>query len=468
MSTPSPLWQGRFVGGLDPDFKRFNDSLPFDHVLLSQDAAGSVVWARALVGAGVLTGPEAERIEHEIGEILAAVGSNPELITQADDEDVHSFVERELTERVGDLGKKLHTGRSRNDQVATDLRLWAGEACETRLAELHLVRSSIVDLAERELGTLLPGHTHLQPAQPVLFSHWCMAWFEMLGRDAKRFQDAREAAMDACPLGCGALAGTAYPIDREKIARDLGFARPSANSLDSVSDRDYVLSTLHASVQCMTHLSRLAEDLVFYSSEPAGFVNLPDAVTTGSSMMPQKKNPDGLELIRGKVGRVLGAYTGLATTFKAMPTAYNKDLQEDKEPLFDSMSTVSMSLRVLTPLFDGLGVNRERAEAAAVRGHTNATDLADQLVRAGVPFREAYGIVGRAVREAIDTGCLLQDLSPSSLAEIDPRLKPEVVSGLDAQSVVARRAAIGGTAPARVAEAITAAKKSLEGRSGGV
>ncbi|MFT5424286.1 MAG: argininosuccinate lyase [Phycisphaerales bacterium] len=467
MSTPKPVWQGRFEdggdggGGLDPDFKRFNDSLSFDHRLLPQDIAGSVAWAHALVGAGVLTQGEANLIESGLGEILSAVEADPALIRSADDEDVHSFVERELTERVGDLGKKLHTGRSRNDQVATDLRLWCAQECQMRLAELHLVRSSIVELAQRELGTFLPGHTHLQPAQPVLFSHWCMAWFEMLDRDAARFEAARAAALDACPLGCGALAGTAYPIDREALAQALGFVRPSTNSLDSVSDRDYVLDALHASVACMTHLSRLAEDLIFYSSETAGFVALPDAVTTGSSMMPQKKNPDGLELIRGKAGRVLGSYTGLAATLKALPTAYNKDLQEDKEPLFDAMQTVSMSLRVLVPMFTGLRVNRDRTEAAAVRGHTNATDLADQLVRAGVPFREAYSIVGAAVREAIKADCVLQGLEPSVLSGIDPRLTAEVVSGLDPQSVLDRRAATGGTAEVRVTEAIQAAKMKL-------
>jgi len=466
MTHGTPLWQGRFEGGLDPDFKRFNDSLPFDRRLLTQDLAGSVAWARALARAGVLTGEEADQIGTALAEIGKAVEADSAVIGGADDEDVHSFVERELTARVGDLGKKLHTGRSRNDQVATDLRLWAGEACGQRVREIRHLQRAVVTLAEREADTILPGHTHLQAAQPVLFGHWCLAWFEMLERDAARFERAAASALDACPLGCGALAGTAYPIDRAALADDLGFARPSANSLDSVSDRDFVVDALHACVLTMTHLSRLSEDLIYYCSEPVGYVRLPDEVTTGSSMMPQKKNPDGPELIRGKTGRVLGAYTGLAATLKALPTAYNKDLQEDKEPLFDAMDTVSMSVRVMVPTFHGLVVNRERCEASAARGHSNATDLADQLVRAGVPFREAYGIVGQCVRAALDAECAIQDLPAETLTGIDPRLTAEVVSGLDLASVVARRAAVGGTSPERVREAIAAARESLEGSAG--
>ncbi|MFG0305508.1 MAG: argininosuccinate lyase [Phycisphaerales bacterium JB040] len=469
MTHGTPLWQGRFEsggGGLDPDFKRFNDSLPFDRRLLAQDLAGSGAWSRALARAGVLTEDEAGRIVAALGEIGDAVATDPALIADAGDEDVHSFVERELTARVGDLGKKLHTGRSRNDQVATDLRLWAGEACGRRVVEIRHLQRAVVSLAEREGEAVLPGHTHLQAAQPVLFGHWCLAWFEMLERDAARFERAGRSAMDACPLGCGALAGTAYPIDRAALASDLGFARASANSLDSVSDRDFVLDALHACVTCMTHLSRLAEDLIYYCSEPVGYVSLPDAVTTGSSMMPQKKNPDGPELIRGKTGRVLGSYSGLAATLKALPTAYNKDLQEDKEPLFDAMDTVSLSVRVMAPAFDGLVVNRARCAAAAARGHSNATDLADQLVRAGVPFREAYGIVGRCVRAALDAGCTIQELPGETLAGIDPRLAGGVLSGLDLASVVARRDAVGGTSRDRVRAAVEAARASVGGRAG--
>ena len=448
MTTADPtvreaLWSGRFSGEVHELFQRFNDSLPFDRRLLPQDVVGSRAWAAALGAAGVLDPEDVERIDAALEDILASVEADPTLIEDAVDEDVHSFVERELVERVGDLGKRLHTGRSRNDQVATDLRLWTLAAIDARIAELQASIDALVRLAERERDTAFPGYTHLQRAQPILFAHWCLAYVEMLRRDVSRLMDARTRTA-VCPLGAAALSGTAWPVDREQLAVDLGFDSAAPNSLDAVSDRDFVIESLAAIATCSMHLSRLAEDLVFYASGEAGLVVLPDGLCSGSSIMPQKKNPDALELIRGKCGMQLGRLVGVLTTMKALPLAYNKDMQEDKVPLFEAMDELSICLQVLAPLLDGITLDRTRAIEAATGDFANATELADHLARAGVPFREAHHQVGRLVAEAIELRSTLEDLPLETFRRHAPSASTEVHVDLTIDAALARRARPAG------------------------
>ncbi len=454
------IWQGRVQGGQDALFRVFNDSLPFDRRLVQEDVEGSVAWAAAICRAGVINDDERARLEKSLREIGALAASDPELLTRATDEDVHSWVERELVARVGDLGKKLHTGRSRNDQVSTDLRLWCMKQIRMRLAEIDAANESLLELAEREKDTVFPGFTHMQRAQPVLFAHWCLAYVEMLRRDADRFSDAMDRVL-RCPLGSGALAGTAYNIDRQRLAKDLGFDGPTANSLDAVSDRDFVAELLAAAAICMLHLSRMSEDIIFYATGEAAYVELGDDVSTGSSLMPQKKNPDACELIRGKTGRVIGALTGALATFKALPLAYNKDLQEDKEPLFDAMDTLSLCLRVTPRVLRGLKVDRERARKAAIAGYANATELADYLVRKGVPFREAHGQVGLLVREAIRQGKPLEGLTVEEMAKLAPLVEKDVYVTLTVDAAIGRRSVPGGTSPDQVQARVREARRSL-------
>ena len=454
------IWAGRVQGGQDTLFRVFNDSLPFDRRLVQEDVEGSVAWAAAICRAGVITDDERARLEKALREIGALAASDPALLVNASDEDVHSWVERELVARVGDLGKKLHTGRSRNDQVATDLRLWCMKQIRQRLAEIDAANESLLELAEREKDTVFPGFTHLQRAQPVLFAHWCLAYVEMLRRDADRFSDALDRVL-RCPLGSGALAGTAYPIDRARLAKDLGFEGPTANSLDAVSDRDFVAELLAASAIAMLHLSRMSEDLIFYATGEAAYIELGDDVSTGSSLMPQKKNPDACELIRGKTGRVIGALTGALATFKALPLAYNKDLQEDKEPLFDAMDTLSLCLRVTPRVLRSLKVDRERARKAAIAGYANATELADYLVRKGVPFREAHGQVGLLVREAIRQGKPLEALTVEEMAKLAPKVEKDVYVTLTVDAAIGRRSVPGGTSPDQVLARVREARRSL-------
>jgi argininosuccinate lyase/amino-acid N-acetyltransferase len=458
------IWAGRLEGQADDLFRRFNDSLPFDRELVREDVEGSIAWSKALVRAGVVTAAEQREIEAALGEILAAWRDDPAILERAEDEDVHSWVERQLVMRVGDLGKKLHTGRSRNDQVATDLRLWTARQLRLRRAELKAAIGALTDLAEREKATPFPGYTHLQHAQPILFAHWCLAYVEMLRRDDERLADAMKRVR-VSPLGSGALAGTAYPIDRAALAKDLGFRMPSANSLDAVSDRDFVVETLSACALCALHLSRLAEDLIFYSTSEAALVELPDAFTSGSSLMPQKKNPDACELIRGKSGRAVGNLVTLLVTLKGLPLAYNKDLQEDKEPLFDAMRHLSLSLRVLPPMLAGLKVDRDRALQMAAEGYTNATDLADYLVRLGVPFREAHHQVGRLVRTAIEQDRALEELPLDVIREQAPKANQDVYAQLTIGATLEKRAVEGGTAVSAVEDAIARVRRMLRERA---
>ncbi|MFO6503715.1 argininosuccinate lyase [Serratia marcescens] len=454
------LWGGRFTQAADLRFKQLNDSLRFDYRLAEQDIVGSVAWSKALVTVNVLTATEQQQLEQALNALLTEVQADPLAIVQSDAEDIHSWVEQKLIEKVGDLGKKLHTGRSRNDQVATDLKLW----CKQQIGDLHQaivqLQQALVETAEANQDAVMPGYTHLQRAQPVTFAHWCLAYVEMLARDESRLQDTLKR-LDVSPLGSGALAGTAYPIDREQLAGWLGFASATRNSLDSVSDRDHVLELLSNAAISMVHLSRFAEDLIFFNSGEAAFVELSDRVTSGSSLMPQKKNPDALELIRGKCGRVQGALTGMMMTLKGLPLAYNKDMQEDKEGLFDALDTWMDCLQMAALVLDGIQVKRPRCREAAEQGYANATELADYLVAKGVPFREAHHIVGEAVVEAIRQGKPLEALPLADLQQFSATIADDVYPILALQSCLDKRAAKGGVAPQQVAAAIAAAKQRL-------
>ncbi|MFN0012509.1 MAG: argininosuccinate lyase [Phycisphaerales bacterium] len=455
------LWGGRFAGKSDPLFKRFNDSLPFDYRLVREDIAGSIAWAKAIHGAGVISADELARLTGALQTLHAEVDANPATIVPSGDEDVHSWVEAQLVKRLGDLGKKLHTGRSRNDQVATDLRMWTRAACERLIGLVQGVQRALVGLGERNADTILPGYTHMQRGQPILFAHWCLAYVEMLGRDGERLTDAR-TRVNRSPLGCGALAGTAYTIDRAALAADLDFDEPLRNSLDAVGGRDFVFEVLAACSMTAIHLSRLAEDLILYNTTEFGFVSMDDAVTSGSSLMPQKKNPDAMELIRGKAGRVIGAMTALAVTMKALPLAYNKDLQEDKEPLFDAAEHLSLALAMCVPVLETLQVNAAACERAALGdGTILATDLADYLVSKGLAFRDAHHAASLATRLSLDLGVPLHELPVAKLRGVHALIGEDVTGWLTLASSVARRDTLGGTSPGRVRAALAEARARL-------
>ncbi|TPD89663.1 argininosuccinate lyase [Pantoea vagans] len=454
------LWGGRFTQAADQRFKQFNDSLRFDYRLAEQDIIGSVGWSKALVTVNVLTQDEQQQLEAALNSLLNEVRENPEQILQSDAEDIHSWVEGKLIDKVGSLGKKLHTGRSRNDQVATDLKLWCKVQIEALLGATRELQQALVVTAEANQDAVMPGYTHLQRAQPVTFAHWCLAYVEMLARDESRLQDTLKR-LDVSPLGCGALAGTAYEIDRQQLAGWLGFASATRNSLDTVSDRDHVLELLSDAAIGMVHLSRFAEDMIFFNTGEAGFIELSDKVTSGSSLMPQKKNPDALELIRGKCGRVQGALTGMMMTLKGLPLAYNKDMQEDKEGLFDALDTWLDCLHMSVLVLDGLQVKRPRCQEAAEQGYANSTELADYLVAKGVPFREAHHIVGEVVVAAIGQGVALEALSLAQLQQFSAVIGEDVYPILALQSCLDKRNAQGGVSPQQVARAIGDAKQRL-------
>ncbi|HBV90051.1 MAG TPA: argininosuccinate lyase [Pantoea sp.] len=454
------LWGGRFTQAADQRFKQFNDSLRFDYRLAEQDIIGSVAWSKALVTVNVLTQDEQQQLEAALNALLDDVRENPEQILQSDAEDIHSWVEGKLIDKVGALGKKLHTGRSRNDQVATDLKLWCKVQIEALLGATRDLQQALVVTAEVNQDAVMPGYTHLQRAQPVTFAHWCLAYVEMLARDESRLQDTLKR-LDVSPLGCGALAGTAYEIDRQQLAGWLGFASATRNSLDTVSDRDHVLELLSDAAIGMVHLSRFAEDMIFFNTGEAGFIELSDKVTSGSSLMPQKKNPDALELIRGKCGRVQGALTGMMMTLKGLPLAYNKDMQEDKEGLFDALDTWLDCLHMSVLVLDGLQVKRPRCQEAAEQGYANSTELADYLVAKGVPFREAHHIVGEVVVAAIGQGVALEALSLAQLQQFSSVIGEDVYPILALQSCLDKRNAQGGVSPQQVARAIGDAKQRL-------
>ncbi|EGR1132223.1 argininosuccinate lyase [Vibrio cholerae] len=455
------LWGGRFTQAADSRFKSFNDSLCFDYRLAEQDIVGSIAWSKALVSVNVLSVQEQQQLEQALNHLLQSVQQDPEQILASDAEDIHSWVEQKLIEQVGDLGKKLHTGRSRNDQVATDLKLWCRDQGVHLLLALKTLQQQLVAVAAEHQATVLPGYTHLQRAQPVTFAHWCLAYLEMFERDESRLTDAL-ARLNTSPLGSGALAGTAYAIDREVLAADLGFTRATRNSLDAVSDRDHVMELMSVASISMLHLSRLAEDMIFYTTGEAGFIELADTVTSGSSLMPQKKNPDALELIRGKTGRVYGALAGMMMTVKALPLAYNKDMQEDKEGLFDALDTWFDCLQMAGLCFDGIKVNAARMLEAAKQGYSNATELADYLVAKGIPFREAHHIVGVAVVAAIGKGVALEELSLAELQQFSPLIEQDVYPILTIESCLEKRCALGGVSPKQVAHALQQAQARVK------
>lgn len=447
------LWGGRFKGQPSLQFKKFNDSLPVDYRMAVQDIVGSIAWAGAIHSVGIITDSELAELTEALNELKLSVEENPQQILGSDAEDIHSWVEIALIEKTGDLGKKLHTGRSRNDQVATDLKLWCKETGGELLFALVNLQQAMMNLAEREKDTVLPGYTHLQRAQPITFGHWCLAYVEMFNRDIGRLKDALYR-LDVSPLGSGALAGTAYPIDRNNLAQKLGFRTATLNSLDAVSDRDHVIELLAAASISMMHLSRFAEDLIFYNSGEAGFVEMSDLVSSGSSLMPQKKNPDACELIRGKAGRVFGSLTGMLTTMKALALAYNKDMQEDKEGLFDALDTWQECMEMAVLVADGLKVNRSRTLAAAQQGYANATELADYLVSKDIPFREAHHIVGEVVLAAIDKGLPLEDLTLTQLQGFSQCIEQDVYQHLSIESTLDKRKALGGTSRNQVQKAL--------------
>ncbi len=458
------LWAGRMGKPTDEAVQRLNASLPFDIRLYRQDIQGSRAWARALARAGLLSAEEQQTIDAGLQAVLAEFEAG-EFQALPSDEDIHTAVERRLTERIGPLAGKLHTGRSRNDQVATDFRLWVMEACDQLEQDLRSLMGALLERAEQGLELPMPGYTHLQPAQPVTWGHWLLSHFWPLARDRERLAAARRRAA-SLPLGAAALAGTAFPIDRQALAAELGFQTVAPNSIDAVADRDFAAEFLFAAALLGVHLSRLAEALILFSNPAFGFVELDDAYATGSSLMPQKKNPDPLELARAKSGRLIGRLTGLLATLKALPSAYDKDLQEDKEPLFEAYDTLALLLPVMAGLISSLKLNPERMRAA-IGPDIFATDLADYLVRQGIPFRQAHEIVGRAVRLAEARRTPLSRLSLQDLRDLHPAFQENVSRVFDLQAALARRSVEGGTAPEAVRDQLAAARKALEALPGG-
>ena len=454
------LWGGRFTGRSDPSFEAFNASFPFDKRLLASDVEGSRGYAQALLEVGILNEQEAAEIKSALDEILLLASQDPGYLARAQSEDVHSFVESEIVRMMGESGYKLHTGRSRNDQVATDLRIFLRTEIDRVVMLICQLQLAILDLANENRDLVMPGYTHLQRAQPVLFAHYALAYCEMLKRDRLRLVEIR-SRVNRLPLGSGALAGTGFDIDRDALARNLGFAGVCSNSLDAVSDRDFVIEFVGAASIAMMHLSRLAEDLILYATAEFGFVELSDAVSTGSSLMPQKKNPDSLELIRGKAGRVFGHHVGLLATMKGLPLAYNKDMQEDKEPLFDTVDTLTGSLGVMATVLRNLKLKGDRMAVAATGDCANATDLADYLARKGMPFRRAHELVGRIVGHAIGQSKRLEDLPLGEYKEFSPLFEQDLYHSISIEASLANRRALGGTAPDRVFEALERARQEL-------
>jgi len=452
------MWGGRFVTGPAAAMEAINPSIGFDRKLYRQDIAASKAHCAMLVRQGILAPEDGDAIARGLDTIEREIEEGRFTFSTAL-EDIHMNVEARLGELIGEAAGRLHTARSRNDQVATDLRLWVRDAVDRLDAQLRAVQAALLDQAEAAADLVMPGYTHLQAAQPVTLGHHLMAYVEMFGRDRGRLADARRR-LNECPLGAAALAGTSFPIDREMTARELGFDRPTANSMDSVADRDFALEVLGAASIAAMHLSRLAEELVLWCNEGFAFVALSDAFTTGSSIMPQKKNPDGAELVRGKAGRVIGALVTLLTVMKGLPMTYGKDMQEDKEPVFDACETLELCLACTAGMIADMTPNAEALRAATEKGFLTATDLADWLVRvAGLPFREAHHVTGRLVRLAEDKGCDLADLPLAEMQAVDARIDASVHDVLTMDRAVASRTSHGGTAPDNVRAAIKTARE---------
>ena len=457
-NAPNRMWGGRFEASPDEVMEAINASIDFDRRLYAEDIAGSIAHVTMLARQGIVSQEDAEAIADGLSRVQAEIEAGGFPFDRAL-EDIHMNIEARLAALIGPAAGRLHTARSRNDQVATDLRLWlrarldqADEACRT-------LQSALIDRAEEHVATVMPGFTHLQVAQPVSFGHHLLAYVEMIGRDRGRLTDCRKR-LNESPLGAAALAGTSFPIDRTMTAEALGFDRPAANSIDAVSDRDFVVEALAASALIAMHLSRFAEELVLWSSAQFGFIALSDRFSTGSSIMPQKRNPDAAELVRGKSGRIVGALISLLTMMKGLALTYSKDMQEDKEPLFDALDSLALCLAATTGMVRDMSVNADAMARAAGTGHATATDLADWLVQeAGVPFREAHAITGRVVRLADENSCDLKDLALADLQAIEPRIGADVVALLDPATAIARRTSEGGTAPSEVAKQVARARQ---------
>ena len=459
--APKPLWGGRFSAAPTGELERFGASLPFDKRMWRQDIRGSKAHAAMLAHQGVISQEDADAIRAGLNDIAAQIERGEFTFDVDRDEDIHMAIERVLTENIGAAGGRLHTGRSRNDQTAVDTHLIARDLADEILASLAKLEAVLLDRAEGEFGVVMPGYTHMQPAQPVLLSHHLLAYFWMFNRDFRRVSAAREAA-NVCPLGAAALAGTTYPLDRFMTAEALGFSGPTANSMDSVSDRDYLLDLIYACSVCQVHLSRLCEELVWWSSAEFGFVEMDDAHSTGSSIMPQKKNPDFAELVRGKAGRVVGDLTSLLVTVKGTPLTYDKDLQEDKEPLFDAADTVLGSLMACTGMLATCTFKEERMREASHEGYMAATDLADYLVGKGLPFRQAHAVVGRIVGDCVREGVTLQQLSTDELRSYSELFDDDAHEALDIDNIVRRRTTFGGTGHEAVRAQLKLATEALK------
>jgi len=452
------MWGGRFSGGPSAIMEKINASIDFDKRFYAQDIAGSKAHCAMLVKQGILSTEDGQKITEGLDKVLTEIEAG-EFKFSAALEDIHMNVENRLRELIGDAAGRLHTARSRNDQVATDFRLWVRDAIDRLDDALQILQQALIERAEEQVDTILPGFTHLQAAQPVSFGHHMLAYVEMIARDRSRLQDAR-ARLNESPLGSAALAGTPYPIDRHHTAELLGFSAPMRNSLDGVSDRDFALEYLSAASICALHLSRLSEELVIWSSAQFGFVRMSDSFSTGSSIMPQKKNPDAAELIRSKIGRVVGDLNSLMMSMKGLPLAYSKDMQEDKEPVFDAADTIELSVAVMTGMIAEMTVNKEKMRESAGWGFTTATDLADWLVRElGMPFRNAHHVTGAIVKLAEDKGCDLSDLSLAEMQTVDAAITDDVFNVLSLEASVASRTSYGGTAPDNVRQQIEEARK---------
>jgi argininosuccinate lyase len=460
LNQKAEAWSGRFNEPVAELVKRYTASVDFDKRLAQYDIQGSIAHAQMLGAQNIISAEDVKAIQAGLAEIAQEVEAGT-FNWLLDLEDVHLNIEKRLTDKIGDAGKRLHTGRSRNDQVATDVRLWLRTVADDAIAGIQKLQLAILDLAEQHADTIMPGFTHLQVAQPVTFGHHLMAYFEMLNRDAERFVDARKR-INRLPLGAAALAGTSYPINREMVAELLGFDSVCTNSLDAVSDRDFAIEFTAASSVLMMHLSRFSEELVLWCSPRFGFVEIADRFCTGSSIMPQKKNPDVPELVRGKTGRVYGHLTSLLTLMKSQPLAYNKDNQEDKEPLFDTADTLLVTLEIYADMLRGITVNQDNMRQAALEGFSTATDLADYLVKKGLPFRDAHEVVALAVKLGVNKGCDLAEMSLAELQQFNPLISEDVFDVLTLEGSVASRNHIGGTAPAQVKNAIQVARAALK------
>ena len=454
------LWGGRFGKATDALVDDFNSSIRFDARMYKQDILGSVTHAKMLGKCGVISEEDAKLIQKTLLEILADI-EDGKVEFKIDAEDIHMNIETILIDRIGDVGKRLHTGRSRNDQVALDIRMYLRDEIDEMSALLKETMSTVVALADEHSGTIMPGYTHLQKAQPVTFGHHMMAYFEMMKRDLSRLSDCR-SRINVMPLGAGALAGTTYPLDREFVAEELGFDSVTHNSMDSVSDRDFIIELISCLSILMMHLSRFCEELILWSSNEFSFVEMDDSYSTGSSIMPQKKNPDVAELIRGKTGRVYGSLFTILTVMKSLPLAYNKDMQEDKEAVFDAIDTIKLCLPVFTNMIRTMTVRKDNMLSGAKGGFTNATDVADYLVKKGVPFRESHAVVGKMVAMAIEKGKALDEFTMDEFKSCSALIEEDIYDAISMQTCVDGRDLIGGTATARVQKEVLEAKEYLK------